>query len=120
MPGRFPKLRTGALAQYPAIRSIRFENQVIQFVDGTAQGYRDSSAPQHEWQIRLDLLDESEMAAIVQFFADNQGAFGSFVFTDPWDGKGYANCSFVSSDLTVTSLAEMRGRTVLTIRQNRS
>src|SRR5579862_1583456 len=120
MPGTFPKLRTGALAQYPATRSIRFQIQVIEFVDGTAQRYRDSSTPLREWQIRLDLLDESEMAAIDQFFVDNQGAFGSFAFTDPWDGQSYTNCSFVNGNLTLTSLAEMHGRTVLTIRQNRN
>ena len=120
MPGTFPKLRTGALAQYPATRSVRFQNQVIQFVDGMAQRYRDSSGPLQEWQIQLDLLDESEMAALDQFFADNQGAFGSFTFTDPWDGQSYTNCSFVNGDLTLISLAEMHGRTVLTIRQNRN
>ena len=120
MPGTFPKLRTNALAQYPSTRSIQFQNQVIQFVDGTAQRYRGSSGPLREWQIRLDLLDESEMASIDQFFADNQGAFGSFAFTDPWDGQAYANCSFVNGDLALTSLAEMHGRTVLTVRQNRN
>ena len=120
MSGTFPRLRTNALAQYPATRGIRFQNQVIQFVDGTAQRYRDSSGPLHEWQIQLDLLDESEMDAIDQFFADNQGAFGSFTFTDPWDGQAYANCSFVNGDLAVTSQAELQGRTVLTVRQNRN
>jgi hypothetical protein len=120
MPGIFPKLSTNALAQYPSTRSIRFQNQAIQFVDGTAQRYRDSSGPLHEWQIRLDQLDEGEMAAIAQFFADNQGAFGSFAFTDPWDGQVYANCSFVNGDLALTSLAERQGRTVLTVRQNRN
>lgn len=119
MPGIFPKLRTNALAQYPATRHIRFQNQVIQFVDGTAQRYRDSSGPLHQWQIRVDLLDESEMAAIEQFFVDNQGAFGSFAFTDPWDGQIYADCSLADGDVALTSLSEMHGQTMLTVRQNR-
>jgi hypothetical protein len=120
MPGTFPKLKTRAVAQYPLTRGIRFRNQVIQFVDGTAQRYRDSSGPLHEWQIRLDLLDEAEMAAIEQFFTDNQGAFGTFAFTDPWDEQAYTNCSFVNGDLALTSLAELQGRTALTVRQNRN
>ena len=120
MPGTFPKLGTSALAQYPATRSTRYQNQVIQFVDGTTQRYRDSSGPLRQWQIRLDLLNESEVATIDQFFEDNQGTFGSFAFTDPWDGQAYPNCSFVNGDLALTSLAEMQGRTVLTVQQNRN
>ena len=119
MPGTFPKLRTNALAQYPATRSIQFENQVLQFVDGTAQRYRDSSSTLLQWQIRLDLLDEREMAAIEQFLQDNQGAFGSFAFTDPWDQQVYPNCSFANGDLALTSVSEQQGQTTLTVRQNR-
>ena len=119
MPGTFPRLRTNALAQYPATRSVQFQNQVLPFVDGTAQRYRDSSGGLMQWQIRLDRLDEGEMAALEQFLADNQGAFGSFAFTDPWDEQIYPNCSFLSGDLTLTSIAELRGQAALTVRQNR-
>ena len=119
MPGTFPRLRTNALAQYPATRSVRFQNQVLSFVDGTAQRYRDSSGALMQWQIRLDQLDEGEMAALEQFLADNQGVFGSFAFTDPWDEQVYANCSFVRGDLTMTSVAELRGQITVTVRQNR-
>ncbi len=119
MPGTFPRLRTNALAQYPAIRTLRFRNQVVQFVDGTAQRYRDSSGPLREWDIHVEQLDESELAAIGQFFAENQGAFGDFSFTDPWSGQTYPNCSFASDALGLTSLAEMQGRTSFTVKQNR-
>ena len=119
MPGTFPKLKTGALAQYPATRRLQHQNQVVRFVDGSAQRYRDSAGPLRQWQFRLDLLDESEFAALEQFFADNQGRFGDFAFTDPWDGQIYANCSFANADLTLTSLAEGDGRTMITVLQNR-
>ena len=119
MPGTFPKLRTNAVAQYPATRTVQLQNQVLQFVDGTSQRYRDASGPLQQWQIRLDQLDEREMAAIEQFFWDNQGGFGNFSFTDPWDGQIYPNCSFASGGLNLTSLAEMKGRTWFTVRQNR-
>jgi len=116
----FPTLKTGAVAQYPATKSIRFQNQTVRFLDGTEQRYRDAAGPLHQWVIRLSELDESEIAAFEQFFEDNQGRLGSFAFTDPWDGTQYANCSLTSDDLTSGSVAEMRLNTSLTIVENRS
>jgi hypothetical protein len=116
----FPKLKTGAVAQYPASRSLRFQNQVLRFVDGTEQRYRDSSGLQRNWVISLDQLDEGEMAAIDEFFAQNQGRLGSFEFTDPWDGSVHANCSFATDDLILTCIAEMQGRASLTVMENRA
>ena len=52
------------------------------------QRYRDSAGARLEWEIQLSELDEGELAAIEEFFLANQGAFGSFSFTDPWDGHG--------------------------------
>jgi hypothetical protein len=116
----FPELKTGAVMQYPATKSIRFQNQTVRFLDGTEQRYRDAAGPLHQWTIRLNELDESEMAAFGQFFQANQGRLGSFTFTDPWDGTAYANCSLASDELTLGSLAEMRGKTALTVIQNRA
>ena len=116
----FPTLKTGAVAQYPASKSIHFRNQIIRFVDGTEQRYRDSAGQLYQWDIRLGNLEESEMAAIGQFFVDNQGKFGSFAFTDPWDGQSYPNCSVSSDDLSQTSTAELRSMTTLRIIQHRS
>jgi hypothetical protein len=89
----FPILKTGAVIQYPATRQSRYQNQALRFLDGTEQRYRDCAGPLLRWQIPLSLLDESELAAIEQFFEDNQGAFGSFAFTDPWDGTAHPDCS---------------------------
>ena len=116
----FPILKTGAVAQYPASTGLRFQNQVLRFLDGTDQRYRDSAGPLHGWEIRLSQMDEREMAEIEQFFVDNQGSFGSFAFTDPWDGQAYPNCSLASDEIDLTSAAEMRGGTSLTIVENRS
>lgn len=115
----FPKLKTSAVAQYPATKTLRFQTQALRFVDGGEQRYRDSGGPLHRWEIRLDELDESEMAAMEGFFAGNQGRLGNFAFTDPWDGQEYANCSLGSDELDLNSLAEMRGRTSLTVAENR-
>ena len=115
----FPKLKTSAVAQYPATRSFRYQNQALRFLEGVEQRYRDSAGPLHRWEIRLAALDESEMAAIEQFFADNQGRFGSFAFTDPWDGTVHPDCSLASDELDMTWQAEMRSTTSLTVVENR-
>lgn len=116
----FPKLRTGAVAQYPATKSIGFENQVLRFLDGAEQGYRVSSGPLHQWEIRLDQLDESEMAALEEFFATCQGSFANFSFTDPWDGCIYPDCSFAAGQLSLRYAGEMNGRTSVTVVENRA
>jgi uncharacterized protein DUF2460 len=115
----FPKLKTSAIAQYPATRAIHFRNQILPFLDGSDQRYRDWPGSLRQWGIRLDILDESEMAALEEFFITTAGSLGSFEFTDPWDGQTYTNCSFGADELTLTSLGEMNGRTALTILQNR-
>jgi Conserved hypothetical protein 2217 (DUF2460) len=115
----FPKLKTSAVAQYPASKEMRFQNQAIRFLDGTEQRYRDSGGLLNRWNIRLNELDESEMAAIEQFFADNQGRFGNFAFTDPWDGTVHPNCSLASDEAEFTWQSEMRGKTSVTVVENR-
>jgi hypothetical protein len=116
----FPQLKTGAVVQYPATKSLRFQNQTVRFLDGSEQRYRDAAGPLHRWEIQLSELDESEIAAFAQFFEDNQGRLGSFAFTDPWDGTQYANCSLASEELALGSVAEMRAKTSLTVIENRS
>ncbi|HLI86339.1 MAG TPA: DUF2460 domain-containing protein [Bryobacteraceae bacterium] len=115
----FPKLKTGAVAQYPVSRSFRFQNQIYRFLDGTDQRYRDSAGPLHSWEIRLDQLDETEIAAVEGFFLANQGSYTTFAFTDPWSGQVYQNCSLASDEMNITSLAEMQGRTSLVVIENR-
>jgi hypothetical protein len=115
----FPRLKTTAVAQYPATKTVEFQNRVLRFVDGLEQRYRESAGPLHRWEIRLNELDEGEIAAIDGFFWSNQGRLGSFTFTDPWDGASYSNCSLSSDELDLTSLGEMRGKTELTVIENR-
>ncbi len=115
----FPILKTNAVAQYPATRRLEFRNQILRFVDGGEQRYRDCASPLHQWEIRLDQLDEGEAAAIEEFFVANQGTFGTFGFTDPWDGRVYENCSLEFDSLEMTTVAEMWGRTVIRVRENR-
>ena len=114
----FPKLKTGAIAQYPMARSEQYQNQTVRFVDGSEQRYRDSSGARLAWQIELSELDEGELASIEEFFLSNQGAFGSFSFTDPWDGHVYDNCSMSAGSLALLTSGEMRGSTKLAVVKN--
>ena len=116
----FPKLKTDAVMQYPAARRLRFACQVVRFVDGGEQRYRESGGALRSWEIRLNLLDEAELAALEEFFAANQGAFGSFAFTDPWDGTEHSDCSLDRDSFALLLAGEMRGATSLMVRENRS
>ena len=116
----FPALKTSAVAQYPARRTLQYQNQVLRFVDGSEQRYRDSAGPLHRWEIALNELDENELAALENFFARAQGASANFAFTDPWDGTAYQNCSLEADGMAARSVAEMRGATSLVVVENRS
>ena len=107
------------MAQYPAKRVLRFQNQTLRFLDGTEQRYRDSAGLLRRWEISLSKLDECEMAAVSAFLEQNQGAFGSFAFVDPWDELVYENCSLESDELYLTMRGEMNGETRVTVVENR-
>jgi hypothetical protein len=114
-----PQLKTSAVAQYPARRRLAFRNQIVRFLDGREQRYRDSAGATRRWEIRLEQLDEGELAALEEFFAAQQGELGDFEFTDPWDGESYASCSFASDCVELVSIGELRGATRLVIQENR-
>ncbi len=116
----FPLLKTSAVMQYPATKTVEFRNQRLRFVDGVEQGYRDAASLLNSWVIQLNALDDGELAAIESFFQANQGQCGSFSFTDPWTNTVYSNCSLRSGDLELEWSGELRGRTAVTIVQNRN
>src|SRR5215469_17275752 len=92
----FPTLKTGAVAQYPSIRTTQSSTQVYRFLDGREQRFIAFAGPLHRWQIKLDLLDEAELSTLEAFLASQEGQSGTFSFTDPWDGTVYPSCSFMS------------------------
>jgi phage-related protein len=118
--GVFPTLRTGAVAQYPAERSIEFATQVVWFVDGSEQRFAERAGPLKRWVVSLDLLDESELNALAEFFRTEGGMAGAFAFTDPWDGTTHATCSLDTNELMMDLAGEGRGRVSLIVRENRS
>ena len=116
----FPTLKSGSVAQYPAQRFITQSSWIGRFVDGSEQRFRTMPAPLHRWVVSLLLLTESEAIAIREFAANVSGRFGTFTFTDPWDGTSYSNCSLESDSSSIDWLGENNARTTLVIRENRS
>ncbi|MCZ2075104.1 MAG: DUF2460 domain-containing protein [Bryobacterales bacterium] len=116
----FPKLKTGAVMQYPAARQHVFSNHLVQFVDGREQRYRNSEGQLHRWRIALEMLDPGELAAIEAFFVAQQGRYGDFPFTDPASGTEYPSCSLAEDQWSVDLKSETKGTTTLIIRENRS
>ena len=114
----FPRLKTGAVCQYPLGRVGRFATEVVSFGDGSEQRYRNYSGQLREWGISLSLLTENELSAIENFYWANVGATGTFEFTDPFDGTTYAECEFEDSVRLVFDGAQ-RGSAEIVIRQRR-
>lgn len=116
----FPLLKTGAVTQYPSARHQSYDTRVMSFVDGGEQRFRQRGAPLRYWIIRLDLLEESELKALENFFRAQAGRFEEFTFLDPWTAEEVEHCS-LAEDVFESSLTEHdRGRTTLTVRENRS
>jgi hypothetical protein len=116
----FPALKTGAVAQYPSDREQQFSTQVFRFLDGSEQRFPGYGTPLHQWVIRLDLLDESELVNLEQFFESEGGRAGTFSFTDPWDATVYPDCSFDSDELALEYHGQGQGKTTVTVKENRS
>jgi Conserved hypothetical protein 2217 (DUF2460) len=115
----FPALKTGAVAQYPSDRTRRFSTQVLRFLDGSEQRFRGFGAPLKKWLIRLELLDEAELAGLEEFFVEQGGQAGTFTFTDPWDGTEYATCSFEGDAMTADYQGPSDGAASVVVKENR-
>ena len=113
----FPQLKAGAVAQYPLRRRLIQNVDTLTFLDGSEQRCA-VSLHLHEWTIRLDAIDEAELAAIHAFVQQEQGEVGSFEFTDPVDHVRYADCSFASPLLQETFRGEGSASLVLVVREN--
>ena len=116
----FPTLKSGAVAQYPAQRTVARPTWIGRFVDGSEQRYPEAATALHRWVVRLSLLTEAELVEIREFVDNVSGRFEAFPFTDPWDGTVYPNCSVDSDTNAIEWTGENMGRATLVIRQNRS
>jgi hypothetical protein len=117
---QFPTLKTGAVAQYPLRMTLNYHADVIWFLDGSEQRFRNSPSVLHQWTIAVAKLDEDEIASIESFFLTNQGKAGVFSFTDPWSGQVFPNCSVTADDLDLLYSGPLSANTQVTIRENRT
>ena len=114
----FPRLKTNAIAQYPALREVVHASRVLRFVDGGEQRWREWAASRRRWLVQLTELDEGELVTLRDFFAGQQGEAGTFSFTDPWDEAVYPNCSFANGEEVSQWLGEGLGEVRLMIEED--
>ena len=69
----FPTLKTGAVLQYPAQKEVRFTTEIVRFMDGSEQRFREYQTSLHRWMIRLELLDQGELQVLREFFRTQAG-----------------------------------------------
>jgi hypothetical protein len=119
MADSFPRLKTGALAQYPTSQELTRPVETVRFLDMGRQAYLDSKGSLRRWRLRLNLLDESELAAVIEFFTAMRGSLGRFEFEDPATGEVVSNCRFDDDELVLSSSGEFNGETALTVRESR-
>jgi len=111
----FPVLKTGAVAQYPLDRAVRFSTQAVRFMDGSQQRFRLYGAGLRRWTLKLDQLDEQELGAVIAF-AEQQGS-AVFAFTDPVTGENAATCMISGQQFDATMSREMNGQTTVVIEE---
>lgn len=116
----FPVLRTGAVAQYPTPRTLGYSTSVVRFVDGSEQRFQAWASPLKKWTVHLDLLDEAELHRVREFFRNEAGGAGSFVFIDPFDNSPYSSCSLEAGVLPEQVTGSGSGVTSLVVVQNRT
>jgi hypothetical protein len=114
----FPRLKTGAVLQYPAERSLNNRVRVLPFVDGGEQRYPLSDKPRRRWVINLELLDDQE-ASRVDRFVKTQAALGEvFEFEDPWDGTLHKNCRVGGAGMELQCYGPNRNRLRIQIEED--
>ena len=116
----FPKLSTGALAQYGSSYTLAFQTRVIRYVDGSEQRYADRGTPVRRWTIALRQLTPGELAAVQEFFREQRGREGTFSFTDPWTDSEHTTCCFDADVLETQANDELNASATLVIREVKS
>jgi hypothetical protein len=95
----FPILSSGAITQYPIPLTTGQATQVIRFLDGSDQRYLAQGKMLRSWEIRLGLLNDTEIQRIEEFFTSQQGDYSRFIFPDPFTGSNVPNCRLGAAGL---------------------
>lgn len=111
----FPVLNTGAVTQYPLGFGVRYSTQSVRFLDGSQQKYRLIGTGLRRWTVKLDLLAEDELGALIEF-VEQQGS-AAFTFTDPLTGASVPNCVLGGEQFDATISSNMSGQTTVVIEE---
>ncbi|HWE52414.1 MAG TPA: hypothetical protein VG273_21640 [Bryobacteraceae bacterium] len=111
----FPILKTGAIAQYPLVRGLRYATQSVRFIDGSRQRFRLHGRQLRRWTVALEQLDETELAALIAFVEEQ--ASGTFTFNDPVNGEAVAACAIAGEQFAAGMIREMNGHATLLIEE---
>src|SRR5580658_4679567 len=105
----FPILKTGVVAQYPLDLGVHFSTQAVRFMDGSRQRFRLIGVGLRRWTVKLDLLDEEELGAVIAFVERQLSA--TFAFTDPLTGASAPTCIISGQEFDATMNLKMSGQT---------
>jgi len=111
----FPVLKTGAVAQYPLERAVRYSTQTVRFLDGSRQRFRLQGAPLRRWRLNLDLLDDHELASVIAFI--DQQTDTPFAFTDPISGETAPKCVLDADTAAASVMGELNGQSSVVIEE---
>ena len=115
MPGTFPSLSTGKVAQYPLERRLGFSSEVVEFMNAGEQVYMDRYPGRRVWALEYSGLNGRDVKALQDHFESNQGRKGVFTFTDPWNNTVFTTCSFAQDELDIAQEHEDSSRVRLLI-----
>jgi hypothetical protein len=99
--------------QYPASVEFGQSVQVMRFLDGSGQRFLSQGRQYRRWQIRLDLLNDSEMNQLEAFFLAQGGEYSLFNFPDPFSGQNVLNCRLGAAGIASAFAGVDNGSTTL-------
>lgn len=90
----FPLLSSNAVTQYPAPLALVRAGRIVRFIDGSDQRFIALGKTLRSWQIKLSLLNETELSQLEIFYEAQAGEYSLFDFVDPFSGSTVPNCRF--------------------------
>ncbi len=79
----FPQLTSGAIAQLPLEREVRFRTRRNEIRDGTEIQLGDPDFEERRWDLRFRELTDAEWTALETLFATSKGRLDVFTFLEP-------------------------------------
>src|ERR1035438_4333506 len=79
----YPQLGTGALSQFPIVKTQKSRTVLNLAPDGSTFKLADSAGGATEWVLSYEDLGDDEVAVLSTFFASAEGTLNSFTFMDP-------------------------------------